>query len=248
MTQKQADNPTIYILHGWSLEPELKDRWNSLRELLHQEGYKTNYLLLPGFDQPLTQPLTLNHYRDYVLERIGKKEKVILIGHSFGGQLAVRLAAAQPDNLKAIILIAPAGIIDRSLTKRAKRMVFKTAAKMGKLIADQLPLPTQQKLEKLLYKAAREQDYHRAPPAMKQTMQNVLADEVISDFPQVEVPTLIIWGDKDRYTPIKHAPLFVAHIFQAQLKIIAGESHRPYYTQPELVADHINYFLKKHVV
>jgi len=238
---------TICILHGWSLEPDLKKRWQSLINLLQKEGFQVKYLSLPGFDQPISKPLTLDQYQEHVLHQIKNETSIILLGHSFGGQLATRVASSRPKNLSALILVAPSGIIDRSLTKSIKRTIFILLAKVGKIVVNNLPSFIQQKSKKLLYLLAREKDYLNAPNYLKKTMSNILADEITDDLPKINVPTLIIWGEKDRFTPIKNATIFATGIHKAQLKTISNEKHRPYFTQPKLVASHIIHFLSKHV-
>lgn len=255
MTQQ----PTIVILHGWSLEPELQDRWQPLIKLLQTAGYQAQYLSLPGFDKPLKSSWDLNDFRDYVLKQTTQYKQLVLLGHSFGGQLAVRVAASQPNNLQGLVLIGPAGIVDQNPLKKLKRTVFKTTAVVGKKILGSkqanseksssvsVTQPLRALSKKLLYKLARETDYLQAPPVLKESMAKILKDEVLEDLPQIKLPTLIIWGDKDRYTPIKHSAIFATHLPHTQLKILEQEGHRPYYTQPETVCNHINYFIQNHV-
>lgn len=242
------NKPTICILHGWSLEKELKNRWQPLINLLKKDGFKVKYLSLPGFDEPLLEPFDLDKYRDHVTKQLKDFSSVVIIGHSFGGQLAVHLAATGLNKIKGMVIIGPAGIINNSLSKIIKRTVFRWIAKIGFACVTYLPNTLQHFFKKALYFFVREKDYFKlSDENFKKTMQQVIYTEIKDDFVQVKVPTLIIWGDKDKYTPIKHAPLFAAGIHKAQLKIMRGEGHRPYYSQPKTVASHIIYFLERYV-
>ncbi len=78
-------------------------------------------------------------------------------------------------------------------------------------------------------------------------MQNVLQDEIEQELPQISVPTLIFWGDRDSFTPVKHAAIFASKIPNAQLKLLRKEGHRPYFTQPTLLAENIINFIQKNV-
>lgn len=247
----QENNARVFILHGWSLDPKLKDRWQPLIKLLSKNGLRVEYLPLPGFDIPLKKSWSLSQFEEYVLQKIKGCKKVVLLGHSFGGQLAVKVAAAQPKNLEALVLIAPAGIIDRSLCKRLKRSVFKILAKLGSGLLRAFGQSDQSAIyrftQKKLHFAARESDYLQSPKKLKLTMQNILKDEIEDDLPQIQTPTLIFWGDLDSFTPVKHAAVFTSKIPTAQLKLLRKEGHRPYFTQPKLLAENIISFIEKNV-
>ncbi len=242
------NKPTICIIHGWSLEKQIKSRWQPLITLLEKAGYKVKYLSLPGFDEPLLEPFDLDMYQDHLIKQLEKFSSVVIIGHSFGGQLAVCLAAKNLKKIKAMVLIAPAGVIDKSLFKVIKRVFFKLIAKTGSLVLGFLPTPVLLFFRKILYFFVRENDYLKlSDENLKKTMQKAISTEVIDDFAKIKLPTLIIWGDKDSFTPIKNAPVFASGIHKAQLKILKGERHRPYYSKPEQVASHITYFLDRYV-
>jgi pimeloyl-ACP methyl ester carboxylesterase len=245
-------NLKIIILHGWSLESELLARWRPIIKLLTTANFDVEYLSLPGFDQPLQEPWTLNHFRDYVLAQLPANQPFVLLGHSFGGQLAVRIAAEQPTNLKAMVLIGPAGIIDRTILKILKRTLFRLIAKTGKFTSFFFSKAATNYLEnrarRMLYRTARATDYYQASQLLRETMTQVIKDEVIEDLPQVKVPTLLIWGDRDRFTPVRNAAQFVTRLPSAQLKLLSNEGHRPYFTQSHQVAKIIINFLKRHVV
>lgn len=248
MSRNQA---TLVILHGWSQDQNLEKRWQPLIKLLSKARFQVKYLKLPGFELPLNRGFSLNDYQNYVLKEIKEFKKVILLGHSFGGQLGVRVAAANPKNLEALILIGPAGIIDRSFGKRVKRQLFKLIAQTGSRFLSLAGFSSNSSLYKFmqhkLHFAARESNYLQASPNLKVTMQNVLQEEIRDDLPKITVPSLIFWGTNDNFTPIKNAPLFATKIPNAQLKVLKKERHRPYYTQPELVARHIINFIQKNV-
>ncbi|KUK79000.1 MAG: Alpha/beta hydrolase fold protein [Microgenomates bacterium 39_7] len=243
--------PTIVILHGWSLEKELKNRWQPLMTLLTDHGFQVKYLSLPGFDLSLETSWKLNDYRDYVLDHTKKYNKVVILGHSFGGQIASRVAASKPKNLIAMVLIGPSGIIDGRWRMKMKRAVFKNLAKGGEgllgFIGQKESSISYLFLQKKLHHFAREKDYLEAPDILKITMRNVLSDEIKEDLSRIDVPTLIFWGDQDKFTPINHAAIFTAYIPNAQLRLLRGEGHRPYFTQPELLAQNIANFLHKNV-
>jgi len=228
---------TIYILHGWAIDSENEKKWHEFRKLLSELGYETNFLAIPGLTNKLDKVWSLNDYVVW-LENQLPKEKVILLGHSFGGQIVSMFASRYLYRVKMIILIDSSGMIDKSLKKVIKRYVFRTAAKIGKTIFKH------QVFRKFLYKLAREKDYFQADPIQRQTMANVINSEVTSQLDKIEAPTLIIWGENDTVTPLKFAKVFNSKIKNSELHIIEGARHAPQFTHILETAKIIGDFLK----
>jgi pimeloyl-ACP methyl ester carboxylesterase len=131
------------------------------------------------------------------------------------------------------------GLIDTSLSKVVKRLVFKSVAKAGRAITGST------KLRQLLYRFSRETDYYEAAPTQRETMKNILAEEISADLPLVQAPTLVVWGENDQVTPLKFGRLVARTIPRANLKIISGARHSPVYTHEQKVVDLIEEFIKE---
>jgi pimeloyl-ACP methyl ester carboxylesterase len=178
----------------------------------------------------------LQDYVEWLGGQIGA-EKVILLGHSFGGQLAVRFTSLHGARVEKLILIDSAGIRDRRIWKRIKRIVFFLLAKVGR------PLAKIDPLRRVFYRSIREMDYFEASPPMRKTMVNVMCDEVVADFEQIKVPTLIIWGKRDKTTPVQHAYIAGKKIKNSSLAIIEDGRHSPQFTHASQVAELIREFV-----
>ncbi len=228
---------TIYLLHGWAISAVNESKWQQLRTFLKKQGIDTIFLALPGLSSPLDRPWTLQSYVEWLAEQLPKEEKVVLLGHSFGGQLATRFAAQYPKRLSKLILIASAGIRDYSFFAVAKRSVFYTLAKVGGFAKNN------HTLKSLLYKLAREQDYNQADEIMKKTMASVLSDEVKKDIPNVTCETLLIWGKRDKSTPYTNTRFFL-QIPRSKLVTMPDARHSPQFTHAAEVAENIATFVK----
>jgi pimeloyl-ACP methyl ester carboxylesterase len=88
-SEKQARRYPIVILHGWAIDQQNDLKWQPFMEFLKEAGWKVHFLPLPGLSSPLEKVWQLNDYVNWVREQIRGEEQVILMGHSFGGQLAV---------------------------------------------------------------------------------------------------------------------------------------------------------------
>ncbi|MBW7944149.1 alpha/beta hydrolase [Patescibacteria group bacterium] len=227
----------IVILHGWAMDEQNQLKWQPFTEFLEKEGWVVKFLPIPGLSSALDKVWQLNDFVNWVHQQVDGLPKVILVGHSFGGQLAVRFTSIFPEKVDRLILIDPSGIRPFTFKARLKRKVFGTAAQVGKVL---FPLEIGRVV---LHKLAREKDYLQASPTLRKTMQNVLADEIKADFPRITVPTCIIWGEDDTATPVSHAQLFSAGIANSQLHFVQGARHSPQFTHVEQTAKLVLSFL-----
>ncbi|MGD9129307.1 MAG: alpha/beta hydrolase [Candidatus Woesebacteria bacterium] len=236
---KKNNNVTLYILHGWIVDPKIESRWQNFIDLLKKAKIKVKFLKLPGLSSQSNKVWTLNNYLSWLKKEIADSKKIILLGHSFGGQLAIRFAATYPEKVDKLILIASSGIRDHSLKAILKRKFFLVLAKTAKFVFKD------HAFKKILYILTGERDYYNAPANMKKTMVNILEDEIIADLDKIQAPTLIVWGEHDQATPLKNAYFKKEKIKNSQLKIIKGARHSPMYTHAQTTAKLVIAFLKK---
>jgi|SRR5579859_2716091 len=227
----------VFILHGWSVDQQSHEKWQPLLTALADAGIEAKLLDIPGLSAPLNEVWGLNNYAKWLDIQLKKYEKVILIGHSFGGQLAVRYTAIHPQKIQKLILIDSAGLRSHALPAVAKRSVFLFGAKFGKTFL------RGNSFRRILYKLAREHDYENASPILRQTLSRVLADEVQKDLPKITAPTLIIWGASDKVTPLAFGTFFQKHVRNSALKTIDEARHSPQFTHTSTVARYIAEFL-----
>jgi len=227
----------VYILHGWAVSQFNQQKWQPLIDDLTDQGIKAVFLPIPGLTSPLTEVWELADFIKWLAQTL-PDQPVILLGHSFGGQLAAAFAASHPDRVQKLILIASSGVRDHSLPAVFKRTVFLFLAKVGKLFFKN------EILRKLLYRAAREQDYLNAPPLLRRSMSNILDTEIDQELPKVKCPTLLIWGRQDRVTPLWLGQFFHQKISHSQLAVIEKARHSPQFTHVSEVTQLITKFVK----
>ena len=123
-----------------------------------------------GLTAPLKQPWTLDHYVQWLYLEVQVSNKpVVLIGHSNGGHITLAFALAYPHLVHQLVVIDAAGVMHRGLRVSAKRIIFSSAAAVGKRFT------CSDKLRKIVYKLAREDDYQQANPVMRKTKANLLS-------------------------------------------------------------------------
>ena len=218
-----GEGKPLLILHGWGSSSE---KWQKIGELLVQKGMRVIIPDLPGFgksEEP-QKAWNLDDYCDFVEEfiKILNLDKFYLLGHSFGGSLAVKFSLQHPEKVAKLFLVSAACVRKKSL----KNKLFKFISRFFKI----KPLF----LRKFFY---RKSDYLSVRGVMKETYLKVIEEDLSDVLEKVKIPTMIIWGAKDKITPIKQAKLIKIKIRNSELKIIPNIGHSSHLEAPEKLGD-----------
>jgi len=206
--------PAILFLHGWRSNGKV---WEKVIENI--TGYNIYAIDFPGFgasDTPKND-FYLQDYADVVNNFINKHnlKNIIIIGHSFGGRVGMKLAGNNPSYLKKLVLVDSAGIMLKN------HNFIKVIAKLVKPI---FKLPFMSPLRVKIYQSMGADDYV-ATPKLKQTFINIINENLIILLPKIKIPTLLIWGDKDKDTPLEYARIIEQKIIGSKLVILKGAGH-----------------------
>lgn len=233
--------PPIVILHGWNLSAK---PYSHLAELLQKKGYQIYIPDFPGFGKNMNLPrvLTLKDYQDFLFNYLKNKNivKPIIVGHSFGGRVAIVAACADPDEFSGLILTGVPGFLS---VPTLKVYLFLLIAKAGKLL---FKLPIINKLSivarRVLYKAAGATDYYRAEGMMRETFKKIIAQDLTSAMKQIVYPTLLVWGEKDNITPVWIGRKMTKLIPNSRLVVVSNVGHSFIYKNPDrFVKEFIKY-------
>lgn len=222
----------IIILHGWGSSPQ---KWEKVKSELIKKNFKVIIPYLPGFNpkDPIKSPWSINDYTKWFNQYLNQKKlkKIILIGHSNGGRIASYFTSQFPERVEKLILIASAGLPPKN---KIKIIFFKFISKIGKIFFQLIPSKKiYQFAQKTLYFIAREKDYLNANPVMKKTLINMTTIDLTEVFTKIKTPTLIIWGENDRETPLWMGKKINQLIKKSKLEIIKDGNHSLHISQPK---------------
>lgn len=220
----------IYILHGWAYKTT---KWQPFLDLLNKNGFSPILLKTPGLTQPLQKAWNIDDYVQWLHQEIGKEKDVILLGHSFGGRICVEYCLKYPNKVTTLFLIDSAGVFHNEILIRLKRFVFNFLAKFGKKVTSSTFLRS------LLYKFARENDYNQANPNMKKVIMNMTMSDKLRNLDVLITPTVLIWGEYDKTTPLSDGYYLNTKIKNSKLFIVNNARHSPHFTHPQIVFDYI---------
>lgn len=236
------DEQNLLILHGWGSNSL---RWQRVRELLEKKGIEVLIFDMPGFGIAPSpdRPWGRDDYINWIFQKVNEKkwQRFNLLGHSFGGGIAVKMAANSSERIGKLILCAPA-IIKR---KSIKVYLFYWIASLGKKIFSLPGLKNFSPLaQKLIYTLAGTRDYYIADEVMKETMKKIREEDLEGLLEKIEIPTLILWGKKDDFLPLKDAYYIKEKIRGSEFKIISKARHSPHREASEELVESIIEFLK----
>lgn len=174
-------------------------------------------------------PLSLDDYARGVLEIIEKEkiEEAVLIGHSFGGRVAMRLAS-KCDKVRALVLIDSAGVPPRRGFRYYRKVwSYKIKTKLG-MRADR----------------AGSSDYKKLSGAMKGTFVRVVNESNLPDCDKISIPVLLLWGRKDKDTPLYMCKKLRSRLSGSEAVTVDGAGHFCYLEKPEFCFRVVRAFLK----
>ncbi|MDI6883016.1 MAG: alpha/beta hydrolase [Patescibacteria group bacterium] len=228
---------TLLILHGWQSS---KEKWQQVKVAFEKGGVEVIVPNLPGFkpETELNKPWNLDDYIEWLKNFSQDRKSFFLLGHSFGGRIAIKFAAKHPKRLKGLILVSAAGIKPK---KTLWLFLISIIAKIGNKFSF---LPFFSFFRKLFYKfLVRKKDYFEVKGTIKETFKKVVKEDLTPYLSKIQTPTLIIWGKNDKITPLKDALLMAEKIKNSKLEILENIGHTPHLENPQLLAQKIKTFV-----
>ena len=233
----------ILFLHGFGSSLQTWDSWS---EALSSE-YRVISVDLPGFGLTGADPSGI--YTDQrsveVLEAFLKAlkiPKVVLVGNSMGGKIAWQFTARYPNQVSKLVLISPDGYASPGMEYGKKpdvpaiadlyRYFFsKTFLAMNLKPAYADPNTLNDALVNRYY------DLMLAPGvrgAILGRMQQTVLQDPVPSLASIQVPTLLIWGEKDAFIPISNSNDYLKVMPNAKRVSLPNIGHLPQEEQPSI--------------
>ena len=221
----------VLLLHGWGQNIQMmKPIGDNLCS-----NHRITIIDSPGFgesDEPST-PWTIDDY-SLLIENLVRElniRKPIVMGHSFGGRVAIHFSANNP--IEKLVLFGSPCIRENKKLPLSTRILKKLKT-----------LPGMDKLGEEMKKYIGSRDYKAASPIMRQTLVNVINEDLSSYARKIEEPTLLIWGEADTEAPVDDARELEKIMIDAALIILPG-THYAYLENLGQVINILNSFLKE---
>lgn len=250
-----GDGPPLVFLHGvlgshrvWAhLAAEMSESHHVIAPDLFGHG---------GSAKPLADYSLGGHagvVRD-LLDNLGVRD-VTLVGHSLGGGIAMEFTYLFPERVRGLVLVASGGL-GREVNMLLRAPTLPGAELLLPLMASGFARRQGNALARGLrmigvkgstdvaeawhgFEQLADSDSRRA---FLSTIRSVVGPDgqrvsAVGLLPRLQIPTLLVWGDKDRMIPLSHAREAVEQLPDARLVVFEGAGHFPHLDQPERFAD-----------
>ena len=244
ITAPKGRPKTAVILQGWGTDLTIYDSMAAAVT----DKYKVIQLDLPGFgesDEP-AEAWSVDEYCDFFCKFMKKLKvkKAVLIGHSYGGRMIIKMAARDnlPFEISKIMLVDSAGVMpERTAAQDFKVRRYKAMRKF--LTSEFVHSLFPEVIDYWLSKQGSE-DYRKASPVMKAALVKAVNEDLKDIMPEVKQETLLVWGTNDMDTPISDAHIMEDLMPNAALVEIEGAGHYSFLEQPLLFKSIIRAFLE----
>ena len=214
----------MLALHGWG-----RDRRDFDRVL---NGLDAIAVDLPGFGASAApaEAVGTSGYADIIAPMLDDfDEPAVLVGHSFGGRIAVQLAVARPDRVGRLILLGVPLLRRPGAGRAAPPLPFRIVrnlARMG-LVGNERMEQARQR-----YGSA---DYRAARGVMRDVLVAVVNESYEAELDRISQPVRLIWGANDTDVSVETAQRAMEHLTKADLTVLEGVGHHVCLEAPEAV-------------
>ncbi|HIS93341.1 MAG TPA: alpha/beta hydrolase [Candidatus Alectryocaccomicrobium excrementavium] len=225
-----GEGQDIVLLHGWggcigSWKPLMRDLSTRARVSVPD---------FPGHGQSAEPPVPwdVSDFARAIADwmRALGMEKADIVAHSFGGRVAIVLAAEYPQLVNRLVLsgVPVPGLLEMrpSPRKRLRSGVYRalraicSPALVGRVRAE--------RMREALVQRFGSPDYRVLSPAMRKTFNRVIAQNLAVFLPRIQAPVLLVWGDQDTAAPIDIARALEGRLKDAGLVVFEGADHFAY--------------------
>lgn len=226
----KSSDVTLVFLHGWGQNIQMMEPLSNY----FSDRYSTLIIDLPGFGESAEPDYEWTVY-DYAKMVHGlikdlKIKKVSLIGHSFGGRVALVYASMYKVE-RLVCLASPYRPEVEKLP--LKNRIYKRLKQ----------LPGMEGFANFMKKHLGSEDYRHASEIMRGVLVKAINVNLTEDVKKIKCPTLLIWGDRDEAVDIKRAYELEGLIEDAAVISYEGASHYAYLEHLPEVANVLNSFL-----
>jgi len=244
--EKKEASKTVVLLHGLGASIE---RWAGLWPLLKDYNVVIPDLIGFGYsDKPLVE-YTLDFFIEFLEEFFDTLGIInpIIIGSSFSGQLVLEYSLRHRDFFEKIILVSPAGTIERPtyvLSHYIFSGIYPTVENVQTAFQMMANNPHYQVDENTIKDFINRMKLPNSKYALISTLLAMRRDRTLQQrLGEIQIPTLVIWGSEDTTIPVENIEYF-KQMPDVKTHIMKGCGHTPYVESPNEFYEIIKKFIE----
>lgn len=241
----EGEGSDVVLMHGWGCTHSTVESIAAVARKAHRV-FNVDF---PGFGGSTEPPLGATPWgvEEYtqMIERLAEVENIknpILIGHSFGGRVAIVYASR--NAVDKVVLVDAAGVkTQRQRKPRLSDRLYRWGkcifpAILGKRLGGRI-------VARWAYRRG-SADYKACSEAMRPVFVKVVNEDLCHLMPQIKAPTLLIWGKNDTATPLADAQKMESLIPDAGLVAFDGCGHYSFLDNPRGFSAVLDNFINPH--
>jgi pimeloyl-ACP methyl ester carboxylesterase len=210
-----AGTPRVVALHGW--------RRTSSDFARTLDGLDALAVDLPGFGSTPEPPDAWGsaEYAELVAEVIEPSEPAVVIGHSFGGRIALHLASSHPSLVRAMVLTGVPQLFPREGPAPKPVLGYRVARALR-----QRGLISQDRLEALIQRNKwGSEDFRASQGVMRGVFTKLMRETYEGQLRAIEQPVELVWGANDTAAPLASARRAEQTLKHGRLTVLDGVGH-----------------------
>lgn len=205
----------VLLLHGWGFNTEAS--WQEFMNInLENQDFTYYFFKFPGLDGISLGDIDSTYkFAEYFLSKIKhyKLKFDFILAHSFGCKVSTIMCAELKFKPKKIVFLGAAGLEYKLTWFESFKKKLSSKFSFFKKI-------------KFLKGVLSSSDYKKVQgTGMAQVFKNVIKENLAESFKKINIPTLLIYGTKDSYTPVYIGEGINSLIKKSKLRIIKGANH-----------------------
>jgi pimeloyl-ACP methyl ester carboxylesterase len=210
----------VIWLHGWARQAR---DFAAAAQLLADHGVASVALDLPGFgSSPAPEGAGgARHYAELLAPTLREiaDEPFVLVGHSFGGRIAVVVASQHPDWVSGLVLTGVPQLVDLGAS-RSSPMAYRVIRWLARrhLLSDSRLEAARQKYGST--------DYRNAQGVIRDVLVATVQETYEPELRRLIAPIAFVWGASDRHVPLEIATRAATLVLgPTTLEVVAGAGH-----------------------
>lgn len=233
--------PSLCLIHGWAANGAV---FNNLRRRVPVD-WQSTAPDLPGHGSmpPLLPHFSVDGAADQIAS--GLDRPVHLFGWSLGGLVSLYVAARYPEKVKSLTLCStfarfaaddhyPEGIRNSVLDKMVDLFQDDYPKHMRQFL--ELQLLNMPHLEEVIASVLPDMLKQGAPKALADALAAVKVADARLFLPKIQVPVLLIYGNRDSVTPVRMGEYMTQHLPNSHLYVVDRAAHAPFLSHETEVA------------